>query len=85
MGDGTEEDKQNLPVEILRRKKWIPGLFFSLTPNPMSFWRFADTPPFRTVQYPKNPRIFWKNTPVFSLNDQFFCVLGPWVHAESTQ
>ena len=67
-GKNTDGDKQNLPdlppqksgfpVEISRRKKWVLGLFFSLTPNPMSFWRFADTPPFRTGQDPKNPRIF---------------------------
>ena len=60
-------EKSGFPVEIWMRKKWITGIFFSLTPNPMSFWRFADTPLFRTVQDPQNPRIFAKYPGFFVL------------------
>ena len=50
--------KSGFPGEFWKRKKWIPGIVFELTPNPMSFFRIADTPPFRAGQDPKNPRIF---------------------------
>ena len=69
--------KSGFPVEIWWREKWIPGLFFSLTPNPMSFWRFADTPPFRTVQDPKNPRIFEKIPRFFVFIISFSASLDP--------
>ena len=56
--------KSGFPVEFSTREKWIPGLFFALIPNPMTFFSFADPPHFSGRQALQKSPDFSLNTPI---------------------